>query len=129
MLQAGARTNESGEDEKSSEVQGSITQTWMVDYPLIAYNSYLADNSQIHLANLAKRNGEKYVIKLNEWQFLCFVNSVYLNKRLFSQIDKNQKGDNTATNSSSKYPQPLDCQILFLARHKAKRKIRLMSIV
>ena len=45
----------SGDDEPDTEVQGSIAQTWMADYPLIAYNSYLSDNSQIFLANLAEK--------------------------------------------------------------------------
>ena len=47
-MQAGVtRTNAKGVEEKSTEVQGSLSQTWMADYPLIAYNSYLSDNSQI----------------------------------------------------------------------------------
>ena len=71
-----------GEVEMLTEVQGSTIQTWMADYPLLAYNSYYCDNSQIHLANLAEEEQKKYIIDLKEWQFICFVNSVYLYKLL-----------------------------------------------
>ena len=109
-MQAGVtRTNAKGVEEKSTEVQGSLSQTWMADYPLIAYNSYLSDNSQIHLANLAEKQGQKYIIELNEWKFICFVNSVYLHKLLLSQQSE-EDGRNELN--------PLECHIFFLAQHK-----------
>ena len=48
-------TNANGDEEAGTEVQGNIAQTWIADYPLLAYNSYLSDNSQIFLANLAEK--------------------------------------------------------------------------
>ena len=46
--------NTNREEDTGTEVQGNVPQTWMADYPLIAYISFLPNNSEIYLANLAE---------------------------------------------------------------------------
>ena len=36
-----------------TKIQGMLTQSWFVDYPMIAYNSYEPENSEIVLCNFA----------------------------------------------------------------------------
>ena len=72
----------------------------MIDYPLLAYKSFLPDNSEIHLANLAQEQKQRFLIKLGDLSLISFVSSVYLTKIL----------------TLESIIEPLACQILFLAR-------------
>ena len=59
----------------------------MIDYPLLAYNSYRPDNSEIHLANLAHQSKKNFLIKLGEFQLISFVSTVYLTRLLGLKLD------------------------------------------
>ena len=41
------------DNESITKIQGMLTQSWFVDYPMIAYNSYEPENSEIVLCNFA----------------------------------------------------------------------------
>ena len=59
QMKAGKKgINALGEEDSGTYVLGSIAQTWAADYPLVAYNSYLLDNSQIFLANIAEKQNK-----------------------------------------------------------------------
>ena len=107
-----ANDQKDGKDESlmnsTTVVQGSTSQTWSVDYPLLVYSSHLPNNSELVIANLARRNSKPRRLSLGNWHFICFVSTVCLT-RLF-------------------HLSPLNCQILFLARHRKLHKLRLFML-
>lgn len=50
-----------------------MPQSWIVDYPLLAYKTYSPDNSEIAIVHMAQ-NMPQSIINLGEWEFVCFVN-------------------------------------------------------
>ena len=53
--------------------------TEAVDYPLLVYNSYLPNNSELIVTNIAERDKTSQVIELgNNLSFICFVNGAFL---------------------------------------------------
>ena len=50
-----------------------LQQSWMVDYPLLAYKSFKPDNNQIMIGNFATEQNTQYVVNLGNWDFLCFI--------------------------------------------------------
>ena len=87
--------------------QSPVDQSWMVDYPLMAYKTYTPMNKEIAIIHLAQ-NMPQRIIHLGDWEFVCFVNHTQMvEQKLF----KKQKETN--------------CDIMFLVRREGK--IRLMS--
>ena len=87
--------------------QQPVPQSWMVDYPLLAYKTYTPRNREIAIVHMAL-NMPQRIIHLGEWEFVCFVNHTQMvEQKLF----KKSKETN--------------CDIMFLARRG--RKTRLMS--
>ena len=41
------------DNDRITKIQGMLTQSWFVDYPMIAYNSYEPENSEIAICNFA----------------------------------------------------------------------------
>lgn len=55
----------------------------VIDYPLLAYNSFLPSSSELVVTNMAERQMTSQVVNLGfNWQFICFVNSVCLSQIL-----------------------------------------------
>ena len=50
-----ADSERDGQSDKNSitKIQGMLAQSWSVDYPMIAYNSFEPENSEIVLCNFA----------------------------------------------------------------------------
>ena len=95
------------EDKVLDYPQSPCDQTWMVDYPLLAYKSPTPMNKEIAIVHLAL-NMPQRIIHLGEWEFVCFVNHTQMvEQKLF----KREKETN--------------CDIFFLVRRE--EKIRLMS--
>ena len=47
-------------------VQSPIPQQFVVEYPLIAYKSFMSDNSEIVVTNLAIKN-QQFVMRMRTW--------------------------------------------------------------
>ena len=78
-------------------IQSPIPQHFISDFPMIAYKSYVSDNNEIVLANIAQKNELQHILKMENWQFICFVHHAMLKE--FPEIKR------------------FDSNILFLARH------------
>ena len=89
-------------------IQSPIPQHYSFSYPIIAYKSFLSDNSEIVLCNTALKKEPQHIIKMRKWQFICFVNASMMQE--ITELDK------------------MDSHILFLARHKELKEIRLFMI-
>ena len=77
-----------------------LAQSWIVDYPMIAYNSYEPENSEIILCNFAQKPNKLQKLHLGrQWDFVCFINTVKLSETL-EDLEK------------------MSSQILFLAYHR-----------
>ena len=48
-------------------------QSWVVDYPVVAYKSFLPDDSDIVIGNFARREDLQLAVNLGNWNFLSFV--------------------------------------------------------
>ena len=93
-----------------THLQGITLQSWIVDYPLIAYNSFLPENSEIVLSNFAEKEKYSQYIHLgSQWSFISFVKTACLNEVISGT-------------------EPQSCQILFLAKHKIFTKYRLILL-
>ena len=57
----------------SSYSQQPVPQSWIVDYPLLAYKTFSPRNKEIAIMNMV-HNMQQRVIHLGEWEFVCFVN-------------------------------------------------------
>lgn len=79
----------------------------MVDYPLIAYNSFVPDNSEIILTSLAEHIKKSQVINLGpKIRFIAFINSPFLLDDIWNSNVKDWH-----------------CIIYFLAWHVDKKRI------
>ena len=64
---------------KATLLTGITDMTEAVDYPLLVYNSYLPNNSELIVTNIAERDKTSQVIELgNNLSFICFVNGAFL---------------------------------------------------
>ena len=90
---------------------GVAEMTNAVEYPLIVYNSFLPNNSELIVTNIAEKDKVSYVISLGSLRFLTFVNAPYLNTKL-----------------KNKYTKEIHCMVYFLAWHSKLEKIYLMVL-
>ena len=67
-------------------IQTPMPQQYIIDYPIIAYKSFMSDNSEIVITNLALKKNSQIVLRLRTWQFVCFVGTVL--PKEFTEIDK-----------------------------------------
>ena len=58
--------------EKCRYSQSPLNQSWIVDYPMLAYKSMLPTNREIALVHLAQEIPQR-IINLGEYEFICFV--------------------------------------------------------
>ena len=94
-------------------ITGVIEMTQTVNYPIIVYNTYLPDNSELVVTNLAEKQKKSQVISLGQHlRFVSFVQSPYL---LDYFTDRGQIKSN-------------DCMVYFLAWHKGKKKLQLVVL-
>ena len=82
-------------------------QSWIVDYPLLAYKTASPTNKEIAIVHMALTMPQR-IIHLGEWEFVCFVNHTQM-------VEQKLFGKNKETN----------CDIMFLVRRE--EKYRLMS--
>lgn len=76
---------------------------------MVAYKSFLPDNSEIVILNSAFKEKPPHVLNIGKnWQFLCFVNVPMMSG--FSEINK------------------FDSHLLFVANYKELNQIRLFMI-
>lgn len=104
-----AENDEANEDEQAQldYPQQPVPQSWIVDYPLLAYKTYDPKNREIAIIHMAL-NIPQRIIHLGEWEFVCFVSHTQMvEQKLFEKKKET------------------NCDIMFLVRHKGK--IRLMS--
>ena len=102
---------------------GLIRHQQLIYYPMLAYNSYLPDSSELVITNLAecdesdldhntkimRRKRRTFVLNLGQtWSFVSFINTACQSKEL----------DTLVTNS----------QIFFLAYHKTLQKYRVLML-
>ena len=86
-----------------------MDQTWIVDYPFLAYKDFTPENREICIINMTQDVPQK-VIHLREWEFVAFVNHTQM-------AEKKLYGD--------KFNDEINCDIMFLVERLDK--IRLMS--
>ena len=91
-----------------SEITGLVRQQHVVSYPLLAYNGYLPDNSELVVTNMAEREKRPQLIQLGQWRFVSFVESACMSGVL--PVEE------------------LNSQIFFLAYHSDRNKLRLMML-
>ena len=90
-------------------VQSPIPQQFIVDYPLIAYKSFMSDNSEVVICNMALRKEPQHILHMRTWQFVCFVGTAML--REFSEhINK------------------FHSKIFYVAKHNKLLKYRLLLL-
>ena len=53
--------------------QQPVPQTWMIDYPLLAYKTFTPKNREIAIVHMAL-NMPQRIIHLGQWEFVSFVN-------------------------------------------------------
>lgn len=53
--------------------QEPVPQSWIVDYPLLAYKTFTPRNKEIAIVHMAYNTPQR-VLHLGEWEFICFVN-------------------------------------------------------
>jgi hypothetical protein len=63
-----------GENMKELNPQNPVPQTWIVDYPLLAYKSYVPQNNELIVLNIANEKAAERIINFEDHEFLCFVN-------------------------------------------------------
>ena len=64
---------EADEGDVLSHVQRPLRQSFIVDYPLVAYKYFSGDDSEIAIANFAQSADTQCIVHLGAWQFLAFV--------------------------------------------------------
>ena len=94
-------------ERKCDYPQENTNQSWIVDYPLLAYKTASPTNKEIAVAHMALPMPQR-VIHLGEWEFVSFVNHTQM-------VEQKLFGKAKETN----------CDIMFLVRRKDK--YRLMS--
>ena len=94
-------------DNKLDYPQQPVPQSWMVDYPLLAYKTATPMNKEIAIVHMAL-NMPQRIIHLGEWEFVCFINHTQMvEQKLFGKLKET------------------NCDIMFLVRRHDK--YRLMS--
>ena len=68
--------------DKSTQIHGITPQKLALDYPLLVYKSFLPDDSQIVMHNLAERDSVPHKLDLGPWRFLSFVTASNIGKSL-----------------------------------------------
>ena len=58
--------------EEYQHPQIPMSQSWIIEYPLLAYKSFTPNNSELVVMHLAAEMPQRF-ISLEEWQFVCFV--------------------------------------------------------
>ena len=48
-------------------IQTPMPQQYIIDYPIIAYKSFMSDNSEIVITNLALKKNSQIVLRLRTW--------------------------------------------------------------
>lgn len=64
------------QDQDAKEIdypQQPVPQSWMVDYPLLAYKTVTPMNREIAIVNMVHNMPQK-IIHLGQWEFVSFVN-------------------------------------------------------
>jgi len=104
-----AKAKESKEKEVTAldYPQAPVDQSWIVDYPLLAYKTLTPNNREIAIMNVAANDTQR-IIHLGEWEFVSFVNHTQMvEQKLFNKRKET------------------NCDIFFLVRKNDE--IRLMS--
>lgn len=91
-------------------MNSQLSQSWITDYPLLAYKSFTSDNNEIIIANLACKDDIQSVVNLGNWRFLCFVG--FPKVAVLRQMNGN----------------PLLSHICMLVKHKTLNKLRILVI-
>ena len=65
--------HEKGDDIVLDYPQTPVQQSWIVDYPLLAYKTATPMNKEIAIVHMAY-NMPQRIIHLGEWEFVSFVN-------------------------------------------------------
>lgn len=58
---------------KTSYGSGLVRHDHLVYYPLLIYNNYLPDNSELVIVNMAEKDNTSQAVKLGKWRFIAFV--------------------------------------------------------
>ena len=53
--------------------QAPLPQSWVIEYPLLAYKSFTPNNQDIIVLHMAADMPQRF-IHLDGWEFVCFVN-------------------------------------------------------
>ena len=59
--------------------QSPLSQTWIVDYPILAYKTVSPMNNEIAIIHMAQ-NMPQRLISLGDWEFVCFVNHTQMSE-------------------------------------------------
>ena len=65
------------EEVQNFKISSAPIMTEIVEYPLLVYNSYMPDRSELVVTNMAEISKELKVIKLDGLSFISFVNSTF----------------------------------------------------
>ena len=98
---------EKGQENDLDYSQRPLTQTYIVDYPLLAYKNYTPENNEICIVHMAMDIPQK-VINLGEWEFVAFVNHTQMVEQRVFEFERES-----------------NCDVMFLVERQGK--IRLMS--
>ena len=106
---ATSKINAQGEwfndEEQMDYPQENLQQTWIVDYPLLAYKTASPTNKEIAIVHMALLMPQK-IIHLGDWEFVCFVNHTQM-------VEQKLFGKNKETN----------CDIMFIVRKDDKYRL------
>lgn len=102
-------TKESDEEMELDYPQQPVAQSWIVDYPLLAYKTYTPMNREIAIMHLSLDMPQR-IIHLGMWEFVSFVNHTQMVEQKCFEKDKET-----------------NCDIMLLVRHIKNGKTRLMS--
>lgn len=94
--------------DKSPAIQSPVPQHFISDFPMIAYKSFMSDNSEIVLSNTAQKGQPQHILKMTHWRFICFVDHAMMKEMI--EVDR------------------FDCNILYIAQHYIMHKFRLFAI-
>lgn len=65
------------EEAQNFKISCAALMNEVVEYPLLVYNSYMPDRSELVITNMAEKTKKMNVIKLDGLSFICFINSTY----------------------------------------------------
>ena len=81
-----------GEEAILDYSQRPLSQTYIVDYPLLAYKNYTPKNHEICIVHMAMDIPQK-VIDLGEWEFVAFVNHTQMVERKVFEFERELNAD------------------------------------